>query len=522
MITYNKEQQLAIRYFNQSQNNSKEIYSVSGAAGTGKSTVIGGIVDIICATKPNKKLVWFTDKTTGEPSSFEVASSFLILTPTGIAAQNVKSKLPAEFDINIMTLHKLLHLTFTQLLKLIPEDATETQLQDALAEAYKLTFNTYKFKHINHILVDEVSMVHRLYLEMLIYICRFHNIKLSLFGDFYQLPPVPLTLDEIVDEDNDIFEDEKTYHSTTSDFISIINKFPHYNIQLTQVMRTDEFDFTSALSDYRNLKFAKLLNFNFNTTEQPYLLDATNIFYSNAEVKFTNTKIQNILFSESDKLPTTRQFILSFAGTTANATLSKSDQLMIDNLIKVFNVMPTAHKGYKYVVDPELKKVISENMFNEQFSLLRKQMSAFAKNIGMGISPVKFYDDERVMWRKNYGTPMVLANGEIKKYDDIKDIVMTEFIIFQKKYKLMVNFTPITLAYAFTTHKTQGIGISGKLYINVDSLVKSGQIFYNMLYVALSRKKNDTTIFLNRPLQLDDFNNIDRNSITALNNFFSK
>lgn len=181
-IIYNEKQKLAIE--SAMTNN---VLVITGGPGTGKTTLIKGIIDI------------YMDINNMSVDDFNKSSC--LLAPTGRAAK----KISENTSLPSFTIHRFLKWN---------------------KEANTFQVNEYNKSDVNFVIIDEVSMIDTLLFESLLkglWITK--NIKLILVGDYNQLPSVGAgqVLKDIIDSKTiDVVNLDLLYRQDNESYIPIL------------------------------------------------------------------------------------------------------------------------------------------------------------------------------------------------------------------------------------------------------------------------------------------------------------
>lgn len=382
---------------------------ITGEAGTGKSTLIRYMRS--CGAFP----------------------SLAVLAPTGIAAVNVAGQ----------TLHSFFRLPP----RIIDERALTGQRANAL------------WKKVNHIIVDEISMVRPDILDGIDLILRrarrsqrpFGGVRMVFVGDFYQLPPV------VGRQEQEILQ-HMGYETPFAYSAKVLERYPPRRIDLTTIHRQKDERFQKLLSKLREGEDVPTALEALNTAASkphregrtPLVLTATN----NAAAGYNRSALSRITGPER-----------MFEGELSGKFNVKGDKLPVpQNLpLKVgARVMALKNDMQKRWVNGSLGTV--------------QAVSADTVN-------VKFDDTGR-------SHDVVKSSWETLKYvwNDAKEELDVEVT---GAYSQM----PLTLAWAVTIHKAQGLTLED---VRID--LERGAFSSGQTYVALSRATSLSGLSFTRPL----------------------
>lgn len=389
---------------------------ITGPGGTGKSTIL-------------KK---FKEKT---------KKNCVILSPTGIAANNVGGQ----------TIHSFFKLD-------IGVQTPETMNKERWSPLYE---------KIDLIIIDEISMVRKDVFEYMDKIMRkykdsakpFGGVKLILFGDLYQLPPV-ITMEaknhlrNIYDNDLNYFFDSEIY-----------SKLDLLILNLNEIYRQKE-----------DKPYAKLLD-KMRRNE-----------IDNEDLDILN---QNVTSNEPDKEP-----ILS----TKNDLVESYNRKKLSSLpgdIKIYDskVVPPPWLKYNFV----LKKYCNaeeklELKIGARIMVLINDAGENKRYFNGSLGTVKELCESHVLVNLDSGKEISfeMHNWDIKSYK----LSGNEL---EEKVSGKISQIPLKLAWAMTIHKSQGQTLE-KAFIDLSySPWESGHS-----YVAFSRIESLKGIKLKIPLKKED------------------
>ena len=394
--------------------NSKQNLYITGVAGTGKSTLL--------------KL--FLEKTTEQ---------YVILAPTGLAAINVRGQ----------TIHSFFHLP-TKLFT----------LEDPQIKFNKK--NAKKFKALDLIIIDEISMVRADLLDGIDYTLRLHcksslpfaGIRLIFFGDLMQLPPV------VVGQDMQQYFKDNYGGPYFFNAISF-KKLSFSYIELTKIFRQKDDKFIKILNRIRNNK----------ATDND--LEILNQHWDDPSSEKKDNK-------EILTLCTTNKIAININQTHIAALPSKewSYNAKIEGDFPV-NSYPTS--------EPLLLKV------GAQVMMLRNDINKNWVNGDVGI--ITDLEENKI---------------RVRLHQNIVDVDKVEWEVIDYQYnsetkkleqKIIGRFTqyPLNLAWAITIHKSQGKTLR-KVKINLGT----GAFSHGQTYVALSRCTSLDGLFLETKIRPRD------------------
>lgn len=403
-VTLSPEQQKLFDRFEKTNNH----LFITGKAGTGKSVLLQYL-----KLHSQKKMV--------------------VVAPTGVAALNVGGQ----------TIHSLF---------LFPPSFIETK-------SLKVSQKTAKIlKHIDTLVIDEVSMVRADLMDGIDYVLRrargidlpFGGVQVLMFGDLYQLPPV-------VNEPD------------------LLQYFADHN---------GGFYFFNALAwNEADLEIYEL-NQNFRQTDETFRTILNSL--RGGEV---TDEILNLLNQRSKSLaPTTGVITLA----TTNATVFALNHLRLNSLPEKI-----------YAFQASVTGTLDASSFPTECTLVLKK----------GAQIMMLKNDPQKRWvNGSLGTIESVGNREITVNIDghIYPVVPETWNKIRYSFnaekrqieeEVISSFTqfPLRLAWAITVHKSQG-----QTYNSVVIDLGRGAFAHGQTYVALSRCRSLETLYLKRPLSFSD------------------
>ncbi len=381
---------------------SSEHLFITGKAGTGKSTLLNYAYE-----HTNKKVV--------------------LLAPTGVAALNIKGQ----------TIHRFFGF---------PINITPSKIEN-------LDFKprtTRIFKHIDTIIIDEVSMLRADILDCIDTFLRmygnhknqaFGGIQLIFVGDLYQLPPV------ISNQEKELFLEQ--YQTPYFFGANVFKQIPLKVIELKKIYRQKDNDFIHLLNNIRN---------NMATAD---------------DIKKLNERVGadiNISGAEHFKITL----------TTTNRSADDVNQQMLDALdttsyISEAEIDGDFSKEYYPAAEHLEFKIGSQIMFLNNDSKNRWVNGSVGHITGIKLREGRL---SRIDVRLQAGQRLVAVfpyEWEVCKYKLEGKEIISEVVGTFIQY-------PFRLAWAVTIHKSQG-----KTFDNVEIDIGQGTFAAGQLYVALSR-----------------------------------
>ncbi|MBI4235369.1 AAA family ATPase [Candidatus Peregrinibacteria bacterium] len=398
--------------------NTDKVLFITGKAGTGKSTL----------------LQYFREIT---------GKNVAVVAPTGVAALNV----------NGQTIHSFLHF---------PPHITKETIRDK--EPSKKLIEL--LKHINTIVIDEVSMVRADLLDCVDEALKFYlknnkpfgGIQMIFIGDLYQLPPVVSGKDEkemfqtyyksqyffdakiLENVDLEMIELEKIYRQKDPEFIELLNKIRNSSIQDSDVQKLN-CRHNPNFDDYDNRE------------EYCITLTTTNAAADNlnnkklSQLKTQAKKYQGEIKGEFDNkhLPTSLELELKVGAQIMLLNNDSGSRWVNGSIGKIADIKLDEESGEDYLV-VELQNESIVNVSRNTWEIFR-------------------YVYDRALGKLD-----VDIIGSFTQY-------------------------PVRLAWAVTIHKSQG-----KTFENVAVDIGNGAFVQGQVYVAISRCTSFEGLILKKPI----------------------
>ena len=450
-----KDQQAALEVISE---NSWPIL-VTGGAGTGKSELLREFV------RRQRAL-----------------GSVAVAAPTGIAALNVGG----------LTLHSLFGLGITGIMN---------------PNSFRKTNSDY-FKDLRVLVIDEVSMVRVDVMNTVDNALRFHlgrdepfgGLKLVMFGDPYQLPPVI--------SGNDWWQDNRTSEKVLRTFPFFFNAGAFKNrkpriLSLTTLHRqADQIKFTEVLNRVRESVHSH--------EDLDYLVKNSN----QSEPEIGTLRI----FGRNDAVEVWNSTRLSALGEAPQRTYSaewETNQALIENF----------KKFYRRNFGTEFQKLLE--MYRDYESRVREAQNQAHNDLNPWEKTIVLKIGARVIFTKNdtnnrwvngsTGTVLSVDDHSVSvRLDESNLVVNVTSVKFEKsaivwtvgkddRIRLSVEVVgwfkqiPLRLGWAITVHKSQGQTLDAAVLDFTDQYFEKGQA-----YVALSRVRTlDKLFFQSVPKMLD-------------------
>lgn len=364
----------------------------------------------------------------------------------------------SAYNIGGQTIHSWSSVMFNKM--------DEDTLERIIKRISKRKKDTRKIMNVELLIIDEISMLGGLYLEVLDHVFRkirsneevFGGIRVLFTGDFLQLPPV-----------NDVYA-----------FQSVIwNELNLVTLELTSPKRFDNPEYASMLMRIRRAEHNK---------EDIDCLRQRFQAYNNLDKK----SIENytILISKKNIVHDYNKRKLEELEGISEILVSKDKVIESDDISKVtlenideYDEMDSDHTDFeKYFMAPHqltLKKnckiMIIHNV-NQEEGIVNGARGTFID-----------YEYPLPQYNPNYKLMIVeMDNGKIVKLDKV---------LFTQQHGDQIFFTrvqyPVMLSYAMTVHKCQGLTLTKVIVDLGKDIFSAGQA-----YVALSRCKELDSLYL--------------------------
>lgn len=372
----------------------------------------------------------------------------VLTSTTGVSAYNIGGQ----------TIHSWSGIVFNKM--------DEDNLERIIKRISKRKKDTRKILNVQLLIIDEISMLGGLYLEVLDHVFKrirgneeiFGGIRVLFTGDFLQLPPV-----------NDVYS-----------FQSVIwNELNLVTLELTSPKRFSNPEYASMLMRIRRAEH--------NDDDIDCL---RNRFEEYNKLDKQTIGNYTILMSKKNIVNDYNKRKLDELDGMADILVSKDKVIECDDISKVslenieeYEEMDTDHNDFeKYFMAPSqltLKKgckiMIIHNL-NQEEGIVNGARGTFIE-----------YEFPLPQYNPNYKLMIV-------KMDDGK-IVKLDKVLFTQQHGDQVFFTriqyPVMLSYAMTIHKCQGLTLSNVIVDLGKDIFTPGQA-----YVALSRCKELESLYL--------------------------
>jgi len=429
---------------------------LSGPGGTGKSTVIRLIHRDI--TELFRSCHKYDDNVNELEYNLDDITS-LLSAFTGTAA----------FNINGSTLHSLFQLMNNS----IPHE--------------KKTIMMVKLRQLKHLTIDEISMVKKRDFDLINERCamvrheqgedmNFGGIAVLAVGDLYQLPPVcgmPVFSRGMI--------------RNPSDMAPLLwDKFVFHELK-TVMRQKDDYEFAMLLNEIRlrkpeensiadqKLKARSLM---LSESDPDYPRSALHVYARNINCRARN---ERMLSSVAGKL-----FRSKCRDSIKDEKINLSNFIMPDKATQTGNLeqILMLKEGARVMLTNNLD--VKDGLTNGAFGVVKKIITRRKSPLSMeyteemAVVLVQF-DAERV------GRTAIASSAHRKEFPKCVPIYRTE-VQFNIKGSKTIQITrkqfPLTLAWAVTIHKTQGMTVNE---IVVDMTLENGRYSDGQAYVALSR-----------------------------------
>lgn len=407
--------------------NTRKSLFITGKAGTGKSTLLEAI------------------------RGYKMPDT-VVLAPTGVAALNVQGE----------TIHSFFKLKPGYEL----DEAKNVRVSPRMQKA---------FASLDTILIDEISMVRADILDaidVLLKRCRnsneaFGGVRIILFGDLYQLPPV------IKDEQKDAFLQQfkspyffDAHVFEPADLFS--EPFELHRVELTEVFRQTERQFIDALNAIREGNVAE------------------------EHLAVINGRVDQVFIPEKDE-----QCIYLM---TTNYAVNRLNQAELNKITAPEWHYKAVRQGNIGAIQPNEEAITVKKGAQIMFITNHPEKRWVNGSLGTIIDQEEIIDEES-------GQPI---KGLRIKMDNGQEELVTPYTWEISKYmfkngrfrrEALGFFTqlPLRLAWAVTIHKSQG-----KTFDKVIIDLNKGSFAHGQTYVALSRCRSLQGTVLRKPVNHSD------------------
>ena len=480
----------------------KQVYSLAGPAGTGKTTVVNLIISAL--------------KKAGSAYSNVILSA-----PTHRANAVTQSKNPNE---NVITLHKLLSL------------APEMDLENF--DATKIEFQQVKkkddpFPESGLIIIDESSMIgDGLYDFLMNKLSEFPDVKILFLGDLEQLRPIVKTKpgEKKVDPTDSKALTDTENQSMLTEVMRAKN--PQLLDESTVVRATGKFTNTNNMKDSNGVAFTNNPT-NFTNRiiqmfqskeflENRLLVRA--VAYTNAAVETMNKKVRTALFGNDAPDYVPGDLLMGYN------RFGKQDEKGSLPLANGIDYLVLAVGEIKEVTIPRVTKTDRQGntvVMAEAVTILTQDVTIKDIYNLSGSSTLTFVipSNTEATWKALGNSFQKLSNkafterdpdlftDQVNKYVFSKDVkaTVTPKDTSKKPYEVSVVKKTIDYGYAHTIHKSQG---GTYTYVFVDSTsmgMADPDTQKRLRYVGLTRAERGSIMLVN-----------DKTNITGVSPTFAK
>lgn len=178
---WNDEQRQAIYV----QGVSRKNFCIIGAAGTGKTTTLKGVLNHLMESNICPPLEAGTDNlASGAPG-------IVLVSYTRRAVRNIAKQMPKELKSHCMTIHKLIEFGPEFYEREIVDELGETSYRNTMRFAPQRHSANPLPRNLTTVVIDEASMVSiELFEQLWDALPNPHNVQFIILGDLNQLPPV--------------------------------------------------------------------------------------------------------------------------------------------------------------------------------------------------------------------------------------------------------------------------------------------------------------------------------------------
>jgi ATP-dependent exoDNAse (exonuclease V) alpha subunit len=408
------EQQKVIDIVKNNNFSKESILFITGSAGTGKSTLLMALRNFFTINKLNA----------------------VFLAPTGMGAINIQGQ----------TIHSFFRLQP----RLLLDDILNVYEPPAVLKSI--------INKLDYLIIDEVSMVRADLFDTIDLILKrernspfpFGGVKIILFGDLMQLPPV------VRNDENIFFEFYETPFFFSSNVISDVDIFV---FELKNILRQDDEKFIQFLQKIRNreltksnLEFVNSLCYRnkFQYEEYGIILSSTNYIAKNYNEQKLNEINEELKISKGmikgdfpiEELPTEYELKLKKSAKVM-LTVNDTEKRWVNGTLGIIKEF----EGDKIIVELENKSVVE-------------------------------------ITKVNY----LKYKYQINEQKKIECVPVGSFFQY-----------PLKLAWAMTIHKSQGLTLN-KITLNLGR----GSFAHGQTYVGLSRVRKLDNIKLSQELKISD------------------
>jgi len=448
MITLSEEQSKALNHIEDWILHGKTYAcTLSGSAGTGKSTIIRMIIDFLQ----------------------HKAIKYCLTAPTHKAALVLESLT----DQKVMTLHSLLALS--------PKlDILELDFKE-------LEFNSNPTKNVPYhgvIICDEASMINDELFKFIEEKCEEHEAKVLYVGDRMQLSPVgKFCYSKVWDINNSVTLTKIFRQDNESALTPLLVKLrKHYLTNFNLDIREKGSTFVIAnANEYLN-KIIEAFKYAINKSD---ILYTKILAYTNDRVRIYNELVHKSIFGKENQY-NKFEFLTAYDNFEYNMISYENgmDYIIINEPVKTSIFIPEVGNlpGYELELYNSLTKesgivnILDKEISSEYTNWLCDRIEHFR------IKAITTKDKQR---RGFYW----------KKYFQIMNSFVTPFDLYYGNR--LIRKKSLDYGYAVTVHKSQGSSITN-IFVDMKDLFKrrDAEELRQLQYVALSRARKDAYIYL--------------------------
>lgn len=428
------------------------VIKIIGSAGTGKTTVVSGILE--------------------EVFKFQ-KRSITIVAPTHKALSVIKDKIEGYFTRTTGYPTTLSYNTLASVLKMERVYNYDTQTTDF---AMGPSTEKYALKNDKLVIIDEASMVTKEQYEMLLYLSQKNKITLIFLGDIKQLPPVKessspavvqevspnlfsFTLTEIIRQgaDNPILD---VAHN-----LDMVKSFtPHLKNNKGYLFSTN---FSAVLS---NLSKAG------GSSDMKYLS------WTNTDVDMVNEETRKFSFGDNPQEIYVGETIISQSNSKFAAN---NEEILVEKIQSKLSVNSICTTTDLHKLE---KKYWDKIEVLEAFAFLQY-------NLGLVIKDAKLYFVCEVFEVNDQY--LIIKKGQEKEYKQViqilKKLVKEKIISWKELADFEETFLKYKYSYAMSVHKSQGSTFKNVI-INLKDIERNKKEYNEILYTAITRA-SDKVIF---------------------------
>lgn len=424
--------------------------TISGYAGTGKSSIILEIVKNLKKWIPRKE--------------------YVLCAPTH-KAKLVLERFSGESGV---TLHKLLSLSPN--IEILNLDFRDLQ--------FRINTLSTLFPIDGVIICDEASMINDVLYDELINNCIKLNSKIIFIGDIKQLAPVNANSFSKVFSNNTLYLSKIYRQSDKNGLHNVLPTLREHHI----VKFVDSIGEEGSLICVNNIKdlFVKAIPEFKKAIKNSDILQTKILAYTNNRVQALNMKARELLFGK-EKEYCKFEFLTAYENLKFNGTefWNSMDYIIIDEPTPININIPyfISLPGYK------LNLYNSSEDCSEEINILSKEISQdYLQSLAYSIETIRL---EAIMLKKRYSKN---AGNAWKKYYQMIESFTSPFDLFYDNR--VIRKKSFDYGYAMTIHRSQGSSINNVFIDMKDvAICKNTEELRQLQYVSVSRAMHDVVIF---------------------------